>query len=139
MLVYIDIDCTYTPSVCYHLIIIYCPLFPSHFPSGVKFHHDKNYMSRILDDKAHPYIFHMCWTANKKQKLENFAQVKMWYLKGQCAQTALTPTRGTVYKDIVRNAVGNQLPTSPASVSKTVTTQRFDYLSDKCCAFAGNL
>lgn len=32
------------------------------FPSGVKFHHDKQYMKKIVGEQAHPYIFHMCWT-----------------------------------------------------------------------------
>ena len=34
----------------------------SEFPSGVKYHHDKQYMKRVVDGSAHPYIFHMCWT-----------------------------------------------------------------------------
>ena len=32
------------------------------FPSGVKFHHDKNFMQKIVKKTAHPFIFHMCWT-----------------------------------------------------------------------------
>lgn len=32
------------------------------FPSGVKFHHDKGFMKKIVAQQAHPFIFHMCWT-----------------------------------------------------------------------------
>jgi hypothetical protein len=36
------------------------------FPSGVKFHHDKQFMQKIVRKEAHPYIFHMCWTGKKE-------------------------------------------------------------------------
>ena len=35
------------------------------FPSGVKYHHDKKFMQRIVKRQAHPYIFHMCWTGKR--------------------------------------------------------------------------
>ncbi len=52
------------------------------FPTGVKYHRDKPYMKAIEDGWRKPYNFHMCWTLNKKNKIEYFRQVNMWYING---------------------------------------------------------
>ncbi|KAJ1419017.1 hypothetical protein B484DRAFT_453505 [Ochromonadaceae sp. CCMP2298] len=53
------------------------------FPSGVKYQHDQPYMRAILDHHEHPFVFHMCWTRNKYDKLTNFRLASMWFLSEQ--------------------------------------------------------
>jgi hypothetical protein len=50
------------------------------FATGASYHHDKSLMHKIATHKYLPYNFHMCWTADKKQKLEFFRKVNMWYI-----------------------------------------------------------
>jgi len=125
-------------------------LLPSHrlflnlldFPSGVKYHHDKNYMRRVMEKKAHPYIFHMCWTANKKQKLENFALVKMWYVSSTCSLKALVPSNGDVYKKIVKRiglGDGSDIGQHMQKTTREQSAKMFDALSGECCVFEGQL
>jgi hypothetical protein len=42
------------------------------FATGVMFHHNKTFMDGIAAGTEKPYNFHMCWTANKADKLTNF-------------------------------------------------------------------
>lgn len=54
------------------------------FATGVMFHHNKTFMEGIAAGTETPYNFHMCWTANKGDKLTNFkvtlilARVRPW-------------------------------------------------------------
>jgi len=57
------------------------------FPTGVKYHRDKPYMKAIQEGWKRPYNFHMCWTLNKKNKIEYFQNVKMWYIHGSAVNT----------------------------------------------------
>mmetsp|Transcript_7742 Transcript_7742/g.11496 ORF Transcript_7742/g.11496 Transcript_7742/m.11496 type:complete len:492 (+) Transcript_7742:29-1504(+) len=50
------------------------------FTNGASYHHSPGFMKMIANGEATPYMFHMCWTANKAQKLEFFRKVKMWYI-----------------------------------------------------------
>jgi hypothetical protein len=89
------------------------------FPSGAKYHHDKKFMADLLDGKRHPYMFHMCWTSNKKQKLEYFGKSKMWYLDSNvCFEKNLAVKGGKLYKKF------NELPID----------SRGKYLLSSCCS-----
>jgi len=57
------------------------------FPTGVKYHRDKPYMKAIQEGWKKPYNFHMCWTLNKKNKIEYFQKVEMWYIRGTAVNT----------------------------------------------------
>ena len=57
------------------------------FPTGVKYHRDKPYMKAIQEGWKKPYNFHMCWTLNKKNKIEYFQNVEMWYIQGSAVNT----------------------------------------------------
>ena len=50
------------------------------FPTGVKYHHDPHYMKQLKRKQLIPFHFHMCWTSNKKEKLQFFKATNMWYL-----------------------------------------------------------
>lgn len=39
------------------------------FPSGYMYHHDKKYIEDIKSYNIYPYVFHMCWTDNRDQKV----------------------------------------------------------------------
>ena len=76
------------------------------FATGVQFHHNKTFMSGIASGIERPYNFHMCWTANKADKLKNFNLVGMWFLKPEVNVKALRPPLGTLYKWILQYAKG---------------------------------
>ena len=67
------------------------------FTNGATYHHRPNFMKLIQQHKAHPYMFHMCWTANKAQKFEFFRKVKMWYTLEKFTPNAFAP-EGAVTK-----------------------------------------
>jgi hypothetical protein len=50
------------------------------FPSGQMYHHNKKYMATIRDGSFTPYVFHMCWTANRSDKVKYFKELGFWYI-----------------------------------------------------------
>lgn len=68
------------------------------FATGVMFHHNKTFMAGIRAGTERPYNFHMCWTANKGDKLKNFKNVSMWYLSEKAQIRALRPPAGALYR-----------------------------------------
>lgn len=103
------------------------------FPSGVKFHHDKNYMNKIVAKQFVPYIFHMCWTANKKQKLENFNSVNMWYVQESCPLESLVPPGGSIYSRVISKIGTGSGRNYLEKLTEFDTYKQFDYLSRRCC------
>jgi len=68
------------------------------FPGGKQYHHDKAYMLEWMEKKsALPMIFHMCWTANKDDKILYLQQLGEWYLPDDtCSNEQLTDKRTDV-------------------------------------------
>lgn len=62
-----------------------------HFPTGVVYHHDKGYMQKIVEGTSEAFNFHMCWTANKKEKLDFFLLTKLWYMLPSVSLPDLIP------------------------------------------------
>jgi len=58
------------------------------FPSGFHYHRKKELMKNIVEGKHQPYLFHMCWTKNKDNKILFMKQMGMWYMKEECTGTA---------------------------------------------------
>jgi hypothetical protein len=54
------------------------------FPSGYHYHTQLGWMKQMVDGKKDPYIFHMCWTLNKEDKLLFMRQMGMWYVDDEC-------------------------------------------------------
>ena len=50
------------------------------FPSGQMYHHNKGYMKTVRDGTYVPHVFHMCWTANRKDKVRYFKELGYWHL-----------------------------------------------------------
>jgi hypothetical protein len=54
------------------------------FPGGFHYHRRKDYMKKMIQNKVHPYIFHMSWTNNKENKRKFFQQLGEWYVQLKC-------------------------------------------------------
>ena len=50
------------------------------FPSGAMFHQNKSFINRIKKYIEEPFVFHMCWTANREDKVKYLKELGMWYL-----------------------------------------------------------
>jgi hypothetical protein len=50
------------------------------FPSGQAYHENKPLIRKIQAKTFQPYVFHMCWTDNRENKVVYFKDIKMWYL-----------------------------------------------------------
>lgn len=55
------------------------------FPGGFTYHKRFTFMKDLFEGRAHPFIFHMSWTQNKKNKLNFFKQM------GNCKIVAYQP------------------------------------------------
>jgi len=55
------------------------------FPFGYHYHYGKNtFMKKFVKGETDSWIFHMCWTLNKDDKLKFLSQMGMWYVKDKC-------------------------------------------------------
>ena len=39
------------------------------YPSGIVFHHNKEYIHKMKDYLVKPIVFHMCWTSSREEKV----------------------------------------------------------------------
>ena len=59
------------------------------------YHHQKTVVRQILKGiEPQPYIFHMCWTENKMDKLKYMSEIGIWYLKPECTEQSLKQNKG---------------------------------------------
>lgn len=58
------------------------------FPGGHAFHRRKDLMKDIIAGAIKPFIFHMSWTTNSKNKLKFLQQLGEWYVKDECVDTS---------------------------------------------------
>ncbi len=56
----------------------------SEFPSGFHYHMRKDVMKQMVRGDISPYVFHMCWTLNKDEKVQYMKQMGMWYIHDKC-------------------------------------------------------
>jgi len=61
------------------------------FPSGEAYHEKKKFIAKIIERSFVPFVFHMCWTDNRKNKVVYFKEIKLWFLPedSQCLKTNL--------------------------------------------------
>lgn len=50
------------------------------FPSGQVYHENKPLVRKIQAKEFRPFVFHMCWTTNRVDKLVYFKDLGLWYL-----------------------------------------------------------
>lgn len=69
------------------------------FPSGQAYHENKPLIKKIVARKFRPYVFHMCWTDNRENKVTFFTEIEMWYLPNAKQDEAgmCTTGRGMLY------------------------------------------
>jgi len=54
------------------------------FPSGWHFNMKRDFMTKFIKGETQSYIFHMCWTLNKDDKVKYMRQMGMWYVRDEC-------------------------------------------------------
>ncbi|KAH8044659.1 tRNA dihydrouridine synthase [Aureococcus anophagefferens] len=54
------------------------------FPQGQVFHHKKEIMKDFVAGRRKPYVFHMCWTASRVDKLRYLKNIALWFLDPSC-------------------------------------------------------
>ena len=84
------------------------------FPGGQTFHHKKTQMRAISEGKYVPYMFHMCWTQFKKDKLQFLQESNLWYVSELgCPIEELnskTGPDGLIYDGCCKNFNSTYLP-----------------------------
>jgi hypothetical protein len=83
------------------------------FTNGATYHHTPSFITRMQQRKVIPFMFHMCWTANKQQKLEFFNASHMWYLR-----------EGLGYQDFKGEGKLNQYVTARATAKATAAAAK---------------
>ena len=65
------------------------------FPSGQAYHENKPFIRRIQARNYKPFVFHMCWTTNRVDKLRYFKDIGLWFLPDEAegAQTVCTSAK----------------------------------------------
>jgi hypothetical protein len=48
-------------------------------------------MEQIVQGTSEAFNFHMCWTANKQEKLKFFLKTKLWYIHPSVSLSDLIP------------------------------------------------
>ena len=70
------------------------------FPGGYHYHRKYSEMKEIILGQHDPYIFHMCWTHSKKDKILFLQQLGMWFINEQCEGDTLGAVSGeTILQD----------------------------------------
>lgn len=87
------------------------------FPSGIMFHHNKTYIESMLKHEVHPFVFHMCWTASREDKVKYFKEMGFWFLSQSEDSSAVCSSSQNML---------NYLNSSSTSTNK-------DSLQKKCC------
>ena len=59
-------------------------LSPLDFPQGQVFHHKKDVMRDFVSGAREPYVFHMCWTASRVDKLRYLKNIALWFIDPKC-------------------------------------------------------
>jgi hypothetical protein len=54
------------------------------FPSGFHVHRRVEYMKQLMRGEVDPYVFHLSWTENKKDKVLLLQQMGEWFLQPDC-------------------------------------------------------
>lgn len=72
------------------------------FPSGAVYHKDKQTLMKEIRSGSHvPFVFHMCWTAGKEDKIKYFKELGWWYLAHECTVPNMIAHAGD--REFIRN------------------------------------
>ena len=73
------------------------------FPSGFMFHHNKDYIESLKSYESIPFVFHMCWTDSRVDKIKYFKEIGLWYLpegKAECEKADKVYQLSSIYLSI---------------------------------------
>ncbi|KAJ8601951.1 hypothetical protein CTAYLR_004437 [Chrysophaeum taylorii] len=84
---------------------------PDIFPQGQIFHHKKALMQKIIDGTIPAYVFHMCWTAGRTDKLKYLKNMGAWFLQPTCSADALANNLSVTPKSCCTGLPAFQAPT----------------------------
>mmetsp|Transcript_6631 Transcript_6631/g.9476 ORF Transcript_6631/g.9476 Transcript_6631/m.9476 type:complete len:157 (+) Transcript_6631:2-472(+) len=97
-----------------------------YFPGGYHYHMNKPWMREFLKgNKEDPYIFHMCWTENKHNKLLFLRQMGEWYVQDTCI--------GSTVKEILGSKTTTQLDGTCCSAEPLISCHYRDKPSKHSC------
>jgi hypothetical protein len=68
------------------------------FPGGHAFHRRKPFIKDLIAGVVKPYIFHMSWTTNKKNKMLFMQQFGDWFLNDECKEKTASDILGPAYQ-----------------------------------------
>ncbi len=63
------------------------------FIGGWQYHHRPELMKEVMQGNVTPYVFHMSWTGDKKEKLQYLQQMGFWFVSEQCVQESSSSER----------------------------------------------
>ena len=68
------------------------------FPSGEAYHERKKYLATVINRSFTPYVFHMCWTTNRVDKVVYFKELDLWYLpeESECLDGPVMHTNAAI-------------------------------------------
>eukprot|EP01035_Chromulina_nebulosa_P017974 gene17974-23606_t len=49
--------------------------------AGQMYHHQQEYVNQVKKHEIIPYVWHMCWTDNREQKVHHLKDIGMWFLQ----------------------------------------------------------
>jgi hypothetical protein len=75
------------------------------FPSGQTYHENKKQVNKIIARTFRPYVFHMCWTSNRVDKVKYFKEMGLWFLPP--ASSSRSPDVCNAGKDMLQYALMN--------------------------------
>lgn len=78
--------------------------------AGQVFHHNKALMQSIVDGSQPAFVFHMCWTAGRTDKLKYMKNMGLWFLQPTCDLTAFRHQRDFRNISLNRRACCHNLP-----------------------------
>ncbi|RYG66349.1 hypothetical protein EON64_09980 [archaeon] len=76
------------------------------FASGYLFHHNADFIEKLVAYQVFPHVFHMCWTESRKQKLEYLARIGMWLLDEQAEGGMCSSAQGVA--DYAQSKAGGE-------------------------------
>ena len=112
-----------------HAVIL--PLYK--FPTGILYHHDRQYMKRLKRGEEQPYGFHMCWTQGKPDKLKYLRKANMWYLTETCSPLPELIEDGAIFNQ-VEKAGRNMIKETQTQIGDSASAWAAK-IDSTCCTF----
>jgi len=71
------------------------------FPGGFHYHLRKDFIREMIAGTKTPYIFHMSWTQNHKNKKKFFQQMGEWFVEEKCASKKSRGSRWQLWRTML--------------------------------------